>query len=82
MDTRKTEHVSRKSPKKGNREAAFFDKLTGSNVILGFMDGQQLHGKLRWVGLYSVILEQRGVESMYWKHALKGMSPANGRGAD
>lgn len=80
MDAGKTARVSKSKPKKGNRETAFFDKLTGSTVAVEGVDGKQFGGKLLWVGPYSVILERKGVEELYWKHALKSMKPANGRG--
>lgn len=82
MAAGKSEHVSRTSPKKGNREAGFFDKLTNSTVVVTDLDGKQFGGKLVWVGPYSVILERKGVEELYWKHALKGMKPGNGRGTE
>ena len=77
---RKKTDVKKSRPQKGSREAGFFDRLTGSTVVVEGLDGHLFGGKLMWVGPYSVILERKGVEELYWKHALKGMRPGNGRG--
>lgn len=69
-----------KKLKKPDREAAFFVGLVGSTVILNMLDGGKTTGKLRWFGPYSLILEQTGIEKLYWKHGLKSIEAANGLG--
>jgi hypothetical protein len=82
MDPRSTSHVKKPKIKKGGREATFFGRLTGTTVQIEKVDGRTISGKLLWVGPYSLIILQRGVERLYWKHALADIGPANGRGEE
>lgn len=81
MDSRPKTDVRRpKRPKKPDREASFFTRLVGTSVQLKDLDGDMHSGKLLWFGPYSLILEHNGAEVLYWKHGLKSIRPANGRG--
>jgi hypothetical protein len=83
VDTRKDALVQKQQRKNlGDREDAYFESLVGSSVMLEDMSGKQFGGKLLWVGPYSLIMDRRSTEILYWKHALKSIRPANGRGED
>ena len=80
MDSRKNSHV--KHPKRKDPERSFFDSMIGSSVTLEDLGGKQFGGKLIWVEPYSLKVDRKGTEVMYWKHALRSIRRADGRSDD
>jgi len=81
VDSQRSPHVDKgRSRKGGDREAAFFEALRGQVVVLQTCEQRKRIGKLLWVGPYSLIIDRRGNQELYWKHALESICRGgNGR---
>ena len=80
MDPRKNPWMKKQDRKGGDREATFFARLINTAVWIETDEGVRFGGKLLWVGPYTLIIQIQGRERLYWKHGLRSIEQANGRG--